>query len=202
MRAVTVEALREQIRVLEGGSRIGRTRVPSGVPAFDRLVRGLPRPGLVEITGMEGLGATGFGARLAAAVTRAGWVAWVDVERKLFPPALAESGVNLDRLLVIRPPADGSRAEAWAAEQVLRSGCFGLVLISGARIDRATGQRWGLAAEQGRSTGVLISREPARDLPAEIRLQVTSRGGVPDLVVVRDRSPLGSVSGIQAERRG
>jgi hypothetical protein len=193
--AVSVAALREQIRILEGGARVRRRRAPSGVGEIDALVGGLPRPGLVEISGQPGLGATRFGARLAAAATRAGRVAWIDTERRLFPPALAEHGVILEHLLVIRPPAGGSALagrgsapEAWATEQVLRSGCFALVLVSGGRIDRATGHRWGLAAEHGQSTGVILRAEPARELPAEIRLQVVSRHGEPELVVTRDRA--------------
>lgn len=187
--AATLEALRERIRVLEGGSRVHRARLLTGVSEVDQLTRGLPRPGLVEASGREGAGATRLVAAIVAATTKSHRVAWVDVDRSLYPPALVELGVDLARLLVVRPPADGARAEEWAMEQLLRSGCFPLVVCSGApRVSRAGGHRWGLAAEHGRCTGLVVARHPQRDLPVELRLQVGDgdRGGA-WVSVARDR---------------
>ena len=113
-------------------------------------------------------------------------VAWVDPVRQLYPPAAAALGVDLDRLLIVRPPCDGTHPELWATEQLLRSGCFSLVVshlpeARGAR--RFGGHQWARAAERGRCTALVLGERPARDVPAEIRLQ-TGGGRVS---VLRDR---------------
>ena len=101
-----------------------------------------------------------------------------------------EVGVRLDRLLIVRPPEDGSTPWAWATEQLLRSGCFRHVVVDlppreGSR--RSLAHTWARAAEYGRYTAVVLSRRPTRELPADIRLSVgggrvfavRNRGGVP-----------------------
>jgi recombination protein RecA len=55
-------------------------------------------------------------------------VAWITRDDSLFyPPDAAEGGVDLDALTIIRVP-DG-RAVARAADQLIRSGAFGLVVL-------------------------------------------------------------------------
>lgn len=68
---------------------------------------GLPR-GVVELTAPHGLGG---GTSIALAAVRAvhrrdprTWCAWVDSEGTLYGPGVARAGVDLDRLLVVRPP--------------------------------------------------------------------------------------------------
>ena len=125
-----LEELRAQIRALEGGAPVRRQRQTSGVEEIDRLLGGLPRPGIVEVCGRVGAGRVRVvGALLAAATARRRAVVWVDPMRRLYPPALAELGVELRRLLLVRPAEDGRQPWLWAAEQLLRSGCFELVVV-------------------------------------------------------------------------
>lgn len=65
-------------------------------------------------------------------------VAWITRNDSLFyPPDAAEGGVDLDALTIVRVP-DG-RAAARAADQLLRSGGFGLVVLDlGAKPDLLT----------------------------------------------------------------
>lgn len=184
---MSLEALRAQVRALEGGAPVLRRRVSSGIEAVDRLVQGLPCPGLVEICGASGSGHARLALSLVAEATRQRRsVAWVDPLSQLYPPAAADLGVDLDRLLIVRPPADGSHPEIWATEQLLRSGCFSLVVSHlpdqrGAR--RFGGHQWARAAERGQCTGVVLATRPQRDVPAEVRLQ--TGGG--QVSVLRDR---------------
>lgn len=192
---MSLEALRERIRLLEGGQRVRRRRSPSGVDVFDELVQGLPCPGIVEICGQPGTGRTSLALRMVAAFTRRRQrVAWVDPTRCLFPPAVAALGVDLGDLLVIQPDADGTHSEIWATEQLLRSGCFSLVishLPERRQSRRAGGHSWARAAEHGQCTAVILTSRPNRDVPAEIRLST----GDGRLVVLRDR---GGQSGREA----
>ncbi|MFT4626697.1 MAG: hypothetical protein ACI8PZ_005375 [Myxococcota bacterium] len=185
-RSAVLDSLRERIRLLEGGAPVQRSRAPSGVPEVDRLIGGLPVPGVVELTGARGSGVTSLALHLAAAEMRAGGlVAWVDSEASLYPPALDRLGVELSRLLVVRPPADGQHSELWAAEQLLRSGCFGLVVVDrlAGGVLRSTGHGWARACERGHSVALVLGENSARWLPAEVRLAV----GDGRLTVVRDR---------------
>lgn len=183
-----IAALRAQIRVLEGGASVGGAREAAGVPEVDRLVGGLPRPGLLELCGAPGSGAARLALALVAAETAVRRrVVWVDRPRALYPPAAHALGVDLDRLLIIRPAS--ADAGVWAIEQVLRSGCFRLVVAvaaCGVAEPRAAGVRWRHAAEQGGCTGVFVTRDRAasRALQPDVRLVV----GEGRVVVDRDRS--------------
>lgn len=182
--AVSLEALRARIAAIEG-ARVHQQRDPSGLAALDQAIQGLPRPGLVALHGAPGSGRAHLVAGIFAQRTaRAESVAWIDADRTLYPPALAQHGVDLSYLLVVRPPAGHA---IWAAEQVLRSGCFPVVAISGVGRLGSGGQRWARAVEQGRCVGlVLADPEPSagRDLPAALRLQIQAGR----FTVVRDRA--------------
>ncbi len=183
-----LDVLRARIRALEGGGAVRRRRAPCGVEPLDEACGGLPLPGIVEISGAEGSGRTRTALAVAARLTAAGrLVAWIDPACRLYPPAAADQGVELSRLLVVRPPEDGSSPWAWVTEQVARSGCFPLVVVdlperAGSR--RALSHGWARAVEQGHSTLLVVARRPTRELPADVRLAA----GAGKLVVLRDRS--------------
>jgi hypothetical protein len=187
MGSAALDELRARIRELEGAPAVQRRRAPSGVPAWDAIAQGLPVPGVVEISGPEGAGRSRLALALAAPQTRLGRrVAWVDPMSRLYPPSAEDHGVDLGRLMIVRPPEDGSAPWAWATEQLLRSGCFALVVVDfpphpGSR--RTLAHAWARAAERGGSTAIVLAARPVRELPAEIR--VSASGG--ELVVVRDR---------------
>ncbi len=163
--AVAIDLLRARIRELEGARVVSR-RVRSGVAAVDALVDGLPQPGIVEICGPAGSGRTSLALQLVRQQPAA---AWVDFERSLYPPAVAASGVDLRRLLLLRPAADRG---IWAVEQVLRAGCYSQVVVSEPPPLRRAGQRWVRAAEAGGCTLFVLRERAHRDLPADMRLQL------------------------------
>lgn len=94
-----------------------------------RWTLGTLRGRLVELS------ARGASATLTAAIelvveaqTQHEPVAWLALGPSTFyPPDLAESGVDLAALVVVRAP--DATAAARAAERILRSGAFGLVVI-------------------------------------------------------------------------
>ncbi len=171
--------------------------MPSGSPTVDGLIGGLARPGLVELTGAPGCGAVRLALSIAAAETRARrWVAWVDRERTLHPPAALAIGVDLDRLLIVQPPAGstegGRHAGTWAVEQLLRSGCFRVVVVTpdpGVPAHRFAGTRWRQAAEKGDATALVVTRRPWRRLQADVRLAVDGGAEGSRITVARDRTP-------------
>jgi hypothetical protein len=172
----------ERLRQLRG--QLGRVRTPadqdaifsSGVAAIDRL---LPGGGLRQGTLVEWLderaagGAATLGLLSAREACREGGLLVVSDRTGMFyPPAAVGWGVAPARLLVVRPRS--ARDELWAAVQALRSPVVAAVWV---RIDRLASRdfrRLQLAAEAGRTLGVLVRPAGARGQPswAEVRLGV------------------------------
>jgi cell division inhibitor SulA/protein ImuA len=103
------------------------------------------------------------------------WLVWIAPPHEPYAPALAQQGIDLERLLVVRP---GTATEAlWAAEQALSSGVCAAVLLWLKGTDDRWLRRLKLAAEAGGALGVLFRPERHRfeSSPANLRL-VMSRG--------------------------
>lgn len=108
-----------------------------------RLARTLTCPGAEPVPDLPGgllaeLSGDRETARLSSAVSllvraqaQGETAAWVEpAGGSLYPPDLAESGVDLDALIVVRvPEAAGDLGLARAAEMLLRGGAFGLVVV-------------------------------------------------------------------------
>jgi recombination protein RecA len=89
---------------------------------------GLPRGRIVELTGARASGrlSLALGA-VVEAQARGEWVAFIDVADALDPGSAAAAGVELARLLWVRPRA--LREGLIAADRVLEAGGFGLVVL-------------------------------------------------------------------------
>lgn len=194
-RHLVLARLREEIRRIE--HRPGRREggVASGLAAIDAALPGggFPRGALSELGGGPASGKTAAALSLLAAVGPEELVAWVDGRGELYPPAAAARGVDLGRLLVVRPalaapgapPPVGApwRAALWACEALLASSAFAVVAmdvpipraISGAD---AVGRRLQGAAERGGAIGLWLT--PAHGglrVPAAVRLEISTEGG-------------------------
>lgn len=104
-------------------------RLATGFPELDvALDGGLPRGRLSEIVGARSTGLTSLVQRLLGHVTAQAHVAaWVDAPDAFDPASAVAAGVDLERLLWVRPP---DLATAFAAtEALLTMGGFPLVLL-------------------------------------------------------------------------
>jgi hypothetical protein len=101
------------------------------------------------------------------------WLIWIAPPHEPYAPALVQQGIQLNRLLVVRPP---SATEAlWAAEQALSSGVCAAVFLWLKGTDDRWLRRLKLAAEAGGALGVLFRPECHRyeSSPATLRLLVS-----------------------------
>lgn len=207
-----LENLLKNPRIWRGQARAdsaGRQGLASGYPKLDQHLPGggWPQHALTEIL-LDHYG-TGELQLLMPALARlsqprpddetdseAGWIAWIDPPFEPYPPALQQWGVNLSRVLIVRPRK--SKEALWAAEQALSSGNCAAVLLWSGVLDDAASRRLQLAAEKGRSWAIAFrsARDSICPSAAALRLRLDagkrgtdlgilkSRGGRP--VVVRD----------------
>lgn len=164
---------------------------PSGIAELDATLPGggWPVGAIVELMPMStGIGELRLLLSTLARITRTErYVAFASPPYIPFAPALAQSGVNLERLLVINALA--SEDTLWAFEQTLRCKSFGAVLAwSPVARDREV-RRLQLAAEAGRSIGFLYRPPSAafESSPAAVRLRLhtNERGLAIDILKCR-----------------
>jgi len=191
---VSLEKLLENPRVWRGSSQVGaRPGLASGYPQLDRCLPGggWPQQALTEILiGQYGIGELRLLmpalARLSAEETQAGsgdqpepgWIAWVAPPFQPYTPALQQYGIDLSRLLIVRPK--GSSELLWSAEQALSSGTCAAVLLWPDTLDDQAGRRLQLAAEKGASWAIafrpLSARQQASAAALRLELQSTGQG--------------------------
>jgi hypothetical protein len=106
-------------------SRTVRTAAPA-LPPWWPGAEGYLRPNILELRGPPSCGKLGLSLLWLAAADRGGLTAVVDLARTFYPPAAAASGLDLERLVVIRPP--DRRGAAEAVSLLLTSAGFDAVL--------------------------------------------------------------------------
>jgi hypothetical protein len=142
--------------------------VPTAIPELDRLLGGgLPTGSIATFEGEAGRWS--IAARLAAGMTRRSLVAILD-DGGLYPPALAEAGVSLDRVLVVT--ARKALETARAADILLRSRVCRLVLMPAVALRDAVWERLAKLAHRSGALLIVIAARAgaALGLVAAVRL--------------------------------
>jgi len=179
--------------------------VATGHEALDRELPGggWPLGTLGEVL-HDGAG-VGEVAFLCGALARASeggrLVAWIGPPHLPYAPALSAAGLALERCMIVEP---AHREDAlWAAEQALRSGACGAMLLwlssslsAGSRArtddcDYAWLRRLQMAAQAGRSLAVLYRSTAAEacSTPAHLRVVVSACKGALALRIPKRRGP-------------
>ena len=178
--------LRDEIKRLERRPARRQGQLACGLEGVDALLPGgFPCGALSELRGGPSSGKTAVALSTMARLPRGALAAFIDGRGELYPPAAAALGVDLGRLLIVRPPGGeaGLRLALWAAEALLGSGAFAAVAIDLPRGRAFRGadaalRRLTTAAEQGGSVGLwLSSPNAALRPPALVRLDLRSEQG-------------------------
>jgi hypothetical protein len=193
---LSVAALSKLPGVWRGGEleQVTQPAVATGHTTLDRELPGggWPTGTLSEVLhDSVGIGEVAF---LSGAMMRASegdrMIGWINPPHLPYAPALAQSGLALDRCVVVRP---ANREDAfWAAEQSLRSGACGAVLLwLGEWNDYALMRRLQMAAEAGRSMAVLFRSTAAErhSTPAHLRVVLERNAGLLKLRIPKRRGP-------------
>ena len=167
----------------------------------------------VELSGAQATGVltAAFGLVLEAQF-RGEIVAWVaPASGTFFAPDAHDGGIDLDALVVVRVP--DATAAGRAADQLLRSGGFGLVILD---LHAAPGVNPGAALERGapapRTPGPGVSALPRRrpgdaSLPPALQSRLAGLAQKHDATIVAltekrpDQASLGAMVSLRAEAR-
>lgn len=103
------------------------------------------------------------------------WIAWVAPPFQPYPPALQHWGIDLSRMLIVRPRNDSE--VLWSAEQALSSGTCAAVLLWPKTLDDQASRRLQLAAEKGASWAITFRPLAARHEPSAAALRVELAAG-------------------------
>jgi hypothetical protein len=163
-----------------------RPRLTCGVAALDVLLGGgWPQGKVGELVGPASSGRSGVAtATVAAATARGEVVAWLDLADALDPASAAAAGVDLARLLWVRPRGVGEAVRA--VEMVLEVGGFTvLVLDLGAGARGVPGAETGLGGARRRGWGAL-----------RLRLARTVERAGAVALVLADRPWIGTLAGV------
>jgi hypothetical protein len=164
----------------------------TGIAEVDAVLDGgIPRGGITEVAGAASTGKTSFGLSAIAAITQSGAAcAWVDVSDTLSPESAAAAGVELKRLLWLRPSSERKQKltdKPWprleqalkATDLLLQAGGFGAIVLDmsdvlpqhAMRTPLATWYRFRLAAEQARTALIFLSDAPCAHSCATLALR-------------------------------
>ena len=172
-------------------AKVAVESIPSGFAELDAQLPGggWPRAALTELlANQQGIGELRLLAPALAHLSREDkWLVLVAPPHRPYAPGFDSLGVNLSRLVVVRTR---SQAETlWATERCLRSGaCAAVLAWPGPSQERAL-RRLQLAAEEGKSFGVVFgpTRNAARPSPAPLRIQLSASRGRLELQILKRR---------------
>lgn len=135
---------------------------------------GWPRAALTEVIhAQQGIGELQLLMPALARLSRdSRWIALIAPPHIPYAPALAACGVDLSRILLVRPQRHVETL--WAVEQALRAGTCGAVICWPGQADAGALRRLQLAAETGDCMGFLFRSEAdaAQPSPASLRVRL------------------------------
>jgi hypothetical protein len=164
--------------------------VPKQKASF--LPDGVAPGSLMEVSGSPGGGKTELVLRFLSQNSH-GRVAWVGEGLDIFPTALPQYGVSMDRVLFVEAPHGQG---LWSAQQILRSGVFSFLVLQRPKTswEEIVFRKLQLAAEKSQTTLIILSETPQKQgaWPISIQLQVRRRVlprqmGVLDIEVIKCR---------------
>ena len=187
-----LQALTSRQLIWRGGTALEQKTHPTGLSQLDhKLGGGLPAHGVIDVRSLRGIGELRlFLPSLSEAQSSGRLCVFIAPPWHLYAEGLAGAGLNLAQVLLVRPSTGAE--SLWAAEQSLKSGACGAVILWQDKMTLHQARRLQLAAQQGQAQLVLLRSSEARTLPASLCLQLTahSRGLMVNVLKRRGGWPL------------
>lgn len=186
---MSLDTLLQRVDIWRGGEHSLRDRgvdgaaIATDIGALDEALPGggWPLGALTELlVARPGIGELQLVLPALARLSQEGrWLVWIAPPHLPYAPALASAGVDLARLLLVRP-AD-ARGILWSAEQALRSRACGAVLAWPRSVNTRRLRRLQLAAETGKTLGLLFRSLSACKQPSPAALRIQLKAATTDL---------------------
>lgn len=205
MKAVNLQALPQHPQLFRANApRHLLETISTGFPALDEALHGgWPRGTLAEILFSQ------FGSgemrlllpALARLSRQSQWIALVAPPFIPYAPALAAAGIDLKRLLIVKPRS--AEEGLWATEQALRSGTCAAVLAFVKTTDATSLRRLQWAAEAGGGLGFIFRSQwqvvQSSPIPVRLRVEPHAQGFSVQVLKRRGGWPLGPLNLCEAE---
>ncbi len=171
-----MQQLSAEVRRLETAGRPtnDQAAISCGCAALDNCLPDggyLPGSVIEYLRAMPGCGASllAFSAAAVALRVTGGFLVVVDTQHNIYPPSLASLGIDLEKVVWVRPQSDVDAL--WAVDQSLRTAAVAAVVADVERIDDRAARRMQLAAEQGGGLAMLLRPASARRGPSWAEIQ-------------------------------
>ena len=185
---MSVAALQSLIESRWSGAAVhGRvlpiTGWPTGIASVDRALgpTGIPCGRLTEVFGERSCGKTTLVYALLAACTHRGDIgAFIDPQASLFAPAAEAAGIDLERLIVVRP--GHAQALRRALDALVRSGACAVVVVDAAGAEALQTHhcaRLVAQAERTATTLIALSQGDSQALASFASLRLRMHGLAP-----------------------
>ncbi|PWT71025.1 MAG: SOS cell division inhibitor SulA [Proteobacteria bacterium] len=172
-------------------AKVAVDSIPTGFDELDAQLPGggWPRAAITELLlNQHGIGELRLLVPALERLSRTeSWLVLVAPPFLPYAPGFESLGVNLSRLVVVKTRSDGE--SLWAAERCLRAvSCAAVLAWPGSASQQAL-RRLQLAAEEGKSFGVMFgpTRNAAQPSPAPLRIQLTAGRGRLGVQVLKRR---------------
>lgn len=171
-----LERLSREVALLERGGRKASVSsvLSTGCSDMDALLpQGGYEPGSVieYLRRTPACGASHLALAAAAAAMKpsGGFLVIVDPDKQFYPPALAGHGIDLAKVIFVRP--DSVADTIWSIDQALRTDAVAAVVAEVNCLDDRSARRLQLAAQRGGGLGLLLRRAAARGAPSWAEVQ-------------------------------
>ena len=176
--------LSENANLWRGGELAGNSKdsISTAYEKLDAILpnKGWPQHGLIELISKNwGMGEISLFIPLMKWFTQQKyWLAWISPPHIPYAPALVNAGVDINYMIIV--DSNTSKRDAiWSMEKSLQSNACGLVFSWLDKPSNAATRRLQLAAESGKTLGVLFNQSPSPQSFASLRLQVQSKQNNP-----------------------
>ena len=180
---MNLQELMQRAKIWRAGEIPSATGFSTGFETLDEALPGggWPRAGLTEIlSAIPGIGALRLVLPALAQLSHSGhWIIWVAPPHIPYSPALSEYDLDLAQVLIVDLPDEAGAAKEqtlWAYEQALRFPDCGAALLWLDDVAPLRLRRLQLAAETGRTWGIVFRPERfgAQASPAPLRLELST----------------------------
>lgn len=160
--------------------------LPSGFAEFDHILGGWPAQGLVALQSVPAIGELRLVLPLLVSLQQEGLLCFINPPQQLHAEPFLAAGLQLNKVLLLEKL---TAADAlWAAEQLLHSGLFRVVLLWQKSLSALAGRRLQLATEQQQALLIQYSQAvPTLSLPLALALHLTPSNQGLHLKVLKQR---------------